>query len=58
MEFLETSDYTDESRKNETYLQFMMMKHYIKSWKISQIIIVVTNKFSDWSTARSVRLFN
>ena len=33
MEFLETSDCTDESRKDETYLQFKMKKHYIKTWK-------------------------
>ena len=30
MEFLETSDCTDESRKDETCLQFKMRKHYIK----------------------------
>ena len=31
MEFLETSDCTDESRKDETCLQFKMNKHYIKT---------------------------
>ena len=31
MEFLKTSDCTDESRKDETCLQFKMKKHYIKT---------------------------
>ena len=34
--FLETSDCTEESRKNETCLQLKMKKHYIKTWKISR----------------------
>ena len=37
MGFLETSDRTEESRKDEIYLQFEMKKHYIKTRKISQI---------------------
>ena len=35
MEFLETSDCTDGSRKDETCLQFKMKKYYINTWKIS-----------------------
>ena len=31
--FLETSDFTDESRKDGTYVQLKMKKHYIKTWK-------------------------
>ena len=30
-----TNDCTNESRKDETYLQFKMKKHYIKTWKFS-----------------------
>ena len=37
MQFLETSDCTDQSRKDETCLQFKMKKHFIKTRKISQI---------------------
>ena len=36
IEYLETSDCTDESRKDETCLQFKMKKHHIKTVKISQ----------------------
>ena len=36
MEFLKTSDCTDETQKDETCLQFKMKKYYIKAWKISQ----------------------
>ena len=35
MEFLETSDCTDESQKDKTCLQLKMKKHYIKPRKIS-----------------------
>ena len=35
--FLKTSDYTDESRKDETCLQFKMKKHFIQTRKISRI---------------------
>jgi len=34
-EFLETSDCTDKSRKDETCLQLKMKKHFIKTGKIS-----------------------
>ena len=34
--FLGTSDFTEESRKDETCLQFKMKQHYIKTWKISR----------------------
>jgi len=33
---MKTLDYTDESRKDETCLQFKMKKHFIKTRKISQ----------------------
>ena len=33
MEFLKSSDCADESRKDETCLQFKMNKHFIKTWK-------------------------
>ena len=39
MEFLETSDCTDEYRKDETCLQFKMNKHFIKTRKISETCI-------------------
>ena len=35
IEFLETSDCTDESRKDETCLQFKMNKYFIKTRKMS-----------------------
>ena len=38
MEFLETSVCTDVSRKDKTYLQFHMDKHFIKTRKISILI--------------------
>ena len=31
LEFLEASDWTDESRRDETCLQFKMKKHHIKT---------------------------
>ena len=36
IEFLESSDYTYDFRKDETCLQFKMKKHYIKTRKISR----------------------
>ena len=39
MEFLEPSNLTDESRKNNICLQLKMKKYYIKTWKISLVFI-------------------
>ena len=40
MENLETSDCTDESRKDETCLQFKMKKNFIKTRKISRNLLL------------------
>ena len=39
--FLKTSDYTDESRKDQTSLEFKMNKHIIITRKISEISEII-----------------
>ena len=41
MEFLETSDCTDEFRKDEAFLKFKMKKHVSKLEKISHAYIII-----------------
>ena len=47
--FFLTSDFTDESRKNEISLQLKIKKHYIKTWKISYIFLymIMLTRFSE-----------
>ena len=49
MQFLETSDCTNDCRKHETCLQFKMKMHYIKTRKISQIICFIKKKIAKHS---------
>ena len=50
---MEISDCTDESRKDETCLQFKMEKHFIKTIIISKkavILVVATKGFENVDT--------